>query len=148
GKYGQQDSLEAARQLDDAIAPAKRLVAFGKWDLSMPEEQGRRFPHWHADSPFQECEDFIRALEKERKRVMGDEKHYYLDTLANHHDYQRRGAGSMLVKWGCDLADKDGVAAYVDASKEGAPLYQRRGFVDFSLPGSEVAAMARGKKTA
>ncbi|KAJ6038815.1 hypothetical protein N7499_003679, partial [Penicillium canescens] len=109
-KYGQQDSLEAARQLDDAIAPAKRLVAFGKWDLSMPEEQGRRFPHWHADSPFQECEDFIRALEKERKR--------------------------------------DGVEAYVDASKEGAPLYQRRGFVDFSLPGSEVAAMARGKKTA
>ena len=53
-----------------------RLVAFGKWDLAMPEERGRRFPHWHADSPYQECEDFIAALEVERKRVMGDEKHY------------------------------------------------------------------------
>lgn len=54
----------------------------------------------------------------------------------------------MLVQWGCDLADKDGVAAYVDASKEGASLYQRHGFVDFSLPGAEVASMARGKKAA
>lgn len=71
-----------------------------------------------------------------------------LDTLGTHPDYQRRGAGSMLVQWGCDLADKDGVAAYVDASKEGASLYQRHGFVDFSLPGAEVASMARGKKAA
>ncbi|KAJ6143116.1 hypothetical protein N7471_002569 [Penicillium samsonianum] len=122
-----------------------RLVAFGKWDLAMPEERGRRFPHWHADSPYQECEDFIEELEQARKRVMGDEKHYYLDTLGTHPDYQRRGAGSMLVQWGCDLADKDGVAAYVDASKEGASLYLKHGFVDFNPPGSEVAAMARHK---
>ncbi len=69
-----------------------------------------------------------------------------LDTVGTHPDYQRQGAGSMLVKWGCDLADKDGVAAYVDASKEGAALYKKHGFVDFSPPDSEVAAMARSKK--
>ena len=71
-----------------------------------------------------------------------------LDTVGTHPDYQRRGAGSMLVQWGCDLADRDGVSAYVDASKEGAPLYQKHGFVDYSLPGSDVASMARRKKTA
>lgn len=50
----------------------------------------------------------------------------------------------MLVKWGCDLADKDGVDAYVDASTEGAPLYARHGFVDESEPGAtDVAPMAR-----
>lgn len=52
----------------------------------------------------------------------------------------------MLVKWGCDLADKNGVAAYVDASREGASLYTKHGFVDFSPPNSEVASMARSKK--
>lgn len=56
-----------------------RLVAFGKWDLAMPDERGRRFPHWHADSPYQECEDFIAELEQARKRVMGDEKHYCMN---------------------------------------------------------------------
>lgn len=63
-------------------------------------------------------------------------------------EYQGRGAGSLLVKWGCDLADKDGVAAYVDASKEGAPLYKKYGFVDLSPPDSEIASMARAKKSA
>lgn len=65
-----------------------RLVAFGKWDLAMPEERGRRFPHWHADSPYQECEDFIAALEVERKRVMGDEKHYCTNEIP--YDLQRK----------------------------------------------------------
>lgn len=69
-----------------------------------------------------------------------------LDMLGTHPDYRKRGAGSMLVKWGCDLADREGVGAYVDASKAGAPLYEKFGFVDHSLPGSEgstVASMAR-----
>jgi predicted N-acetyltransferase YhbS len=64
--------------------------------------------------------------------------------LGTHPDYQRRGAASMLVKWGCDLADQNGVGAYVDASKSGAPLYTRFGFVDESEPGSgDIASMAR-----
>ncbi|OBT66138.1 hypothetical protein VE03_05140 [Pseudogymnoascus sp. 23342-1-I1] len=125
-----------------------RVVAFGVWDLAMPEERGRRFPPWHPDSPQQTCDDFITGLESERKRVMGDAKNYYLDTVATHPDYQGRGAGSMLVKWGCELADKNDVAAYVDASKEGAPLYKKYGFVDFSPPGAEVASMGRAKKSA
>jgi GNAT superfamily N-acetyltransferase len=68
-----------------------------------------------------------------------------LDMLGTHPDYRKRGAGSMLVQWGCDLADREGVAAYVDASKAGAPLYEKFGFVDHSTPGSTsgVASMAR-----
>ncbi|KAJ5115399.1 hypothetical protein NUU61_001158 [Penicillium alfredii] len=121
-----------------------RIAAYAKWDLAMPEERGRRYPPWNEDMPGEECDTFFAREESERRRVMGDQKHYYLDTLATHPDYQRRGAGSMLLKWGCDLADANGVGAYVDASKAGAPLYQRFGFVDESEPGSgDVASMAR-----
>lgn len=49
----------------------------------------------------------------------------------------------MLVKWGCELADKEGVSAYVDATKAGAPLYAKYGFVDYSSPGEDIASMAR-----
>ena len=69
-----------------------------------------------------------------------------LDTLGTHPDYWRRGAGSLLVKWGCDLADADGVSAYVDASKDGAPLYAKYGFVDEGSPDDEIASMARRKR--
>lgn len=56
-----------------------RIVAFGVWDLAMPEERGRRFPPWHVDCPQQACEDFITTLESERKRIMGDVKNYCME---------------------------------------------------------------------
>jgi hypothetical protein len=56
-----------------------RLVAFAMWDLAMPEESGRRFPPWHADSPRKQCDDLIAGLGKERKRIMGGETHYCME---------------------------------------------------------------------
>ncbi|KAL1851765.1 hypothetical protein Plec18170_006068 [Paecilomyces lecythidis] len=120
-----------------------RIAAYAKWDLSMPEERGRRYPPWHEDMPAKLCDEFFSKEEVNRKRVMGDKKHIYLDTVATHPDYQRRGSGSLLVKWGCELADAEGLPAYVDASKDGAPLYAKFGFVDYSNPGEEIASMAR-----
>ncbi|OHE96130.1 acetyltransferase [Colletotrichum orchidophilum] len=71
-----------------------------------------------------------------------------LDTLVTHPDYQRRGAASMLLRWGCELADENGVGAYVDASKAGALLYERFGFVDESVDrDGEVASMARRRRS-
>lgn len=146
-----------------------RIAAYAKWDLSTPEERGRRYPPWHEEMPGEMCEEFFLKEEENRSRVMGDRKHYCmfyrllpvssyakvlimrltdLDTVATHPDYQRRGCGSMLVKWGCDLADAEGVSAYVDASKDGAPLYAKHGFVDYSNPGEEIASMARYYKGA
>lgn len=58
-----------------------RIVAFGVWDLAMPEERGRRFPPWHPDCPQDACEEFITTLESERKRVMGDEKNYCMESV-------------------------------------------------------------------
>lgn len=48
--------------------------------------------------------------------------------LVTHPDFRRQGAASMLIKWGCDLADQNGVAAYLDAHEDAAPLYMRFGF--------------------
>ncbi|KAJ4262908.1 hypothetical protein NW762_006521 [Fusarium torreyae] len=131
---------------DDQGRP--RIAAYAKWDLSTPKERGPRYPPWSEDMPIQACDAFIERLENARQQVMvGQKKHYYLDTLVTHPDYQRRGAGSMLVKWGCDLADEAGVGIYVDASKAGAPLYQKFGFTHKKLEGeaeSDIVPMARG----
>ncbi|KAI3558266.1 acetyltransferase [Colletotrichum abscissum] len=124
-----------------------RIAAWAKWDTSMPAERGRRYPPWAGDMPSEVCDLFFAREEAERERVMGDERHYYLDTLVTHPEYQRRGAASMLLAWGCALADEDGVAAYVDASKAGKGLYERFGFVDESLDGDgDVASMVRRRR--
>lgn len=69
--------------------------------------------------------------------------------LGTHPDFRRRGAASMLVAWGCDLADQIGVAAYIDASKEGAVVYEKFGFKDCGDPNKPqvVLSMVREAKS-
>ncbi|KAF7596798.1 hypothetical protein BBP40_012397 [Aspergillus hancockii] len=106
----------------------ENIVAYGKWDLE-PDECVKRYPPWHTESNAKLCNRFFGGIEKQRKRLMGKRKHYYLDMLATNPEYRRRGAASMLVRWGCELADRNGATIYIASSKEGVPLYQRCGFV-------------------
>jgi GNAT superfamily N-acetyltransferase len=42
--------------------------------------------------------------------------------------HQRRGAGSMLLKWGTAEADRLCLPAYLESSAEGRILYERHGW--------------------
>lgn len=53
-----------------------RVVAYAKWDLAMLEDRGSRYPPWHEDMPAEENDAFFAREDAERKRVMGDLKHY------------------------------------------------------------------------
>ncbi|GAD95765.1 conserved hypothetical protein [Paecilomyces variotii No. 5] len=124
-------------------------IAWAKWDFSTAAERGPRFPPWHEECDKDLCSRFFGTLETERERLLGGKKNYYLDMLATRPEHERRGAGSMLVQWGCDVADKDGVPAYIDASKAGAPLYKRFGFEDRTEPGMgfpDIVSMVREPK--
>lgn len=51
-----------------------------------------------------------------------------LNLLCVHPEFQRRGAGAMLVEWGMDLADGLGLAIHLEASAAGFELYRKLGF--------------------
>lgn len=42
--------------------------------------------------------------------------------------YRKQGAASMLIRWGVEQAKKDGIPAYLEASVQGKPVYERCGF--------------------
>lgn len=46
-------------------------------------------------------------------------------------EYRRAGAGSKMMRWGCELADLLFLPAWVEASPEGNFLYKKFGFCDF-----------------
>lgn len=48
--------------------------------------------------------------------------------IGTHPDYQRRGIGEFLVKYGTDRADRDAVLCCCSASPMGAKLYRRLGW--------------------
>lgn len=51
-----------------------------------------------------------------------------LCTLLTKHTQRKRGAGSMLVRWGVERAKRDGVPAFLEATPAGAPIYESLGF--------------------
>jgi hypothetical protein len=45
----------------------------------------------------------------------------------------RLGAGSALLRWGAQLADREGLPSWLEASPQGHPLYRRFGFEDVDV---------------
>jgi hypothetical protein len=52
-----------------------------------------------------------------------------LDMISTHPALQHRGAGSMLVKWGTDIADSVGAECFIEGTLIARPLYGKNGFV-------------------
>lgn len=51
-----------------------------------------------------------------------------LTFLATDPRHIRRGAATMLIEYGVELATKDNVPAYLESTWEAGPLYERCGF--------------------
>lgn len=53
-----------------------------------------------------------------------------LDILVVHPDFQGHGAGTALLAWGIEQADKQGVVVALESTPAGLSLYKRLGFAE------------------
>ena len=70
-------------------------------------------------------------MAKARKSLFDDyygNRHFQLQVLATSPKFQRIGAGSMLCKWGIELAERTGMSISVFASPMGRKVYAKLGF--------------------
>jgi GNAT superfamily N-acetyltransferase len=72
----------------------------------------------------------VQAATKEvEQRFFSDSSDWWsLELLVTDRDYRRHGAATMLVRWGTDRADEEGVFCGVEASVMGSRLYEALGF--------------------
>lgn len=56
---------------------------------------------------------------------------WLLANVVTHKDYQRRGIGARLVKWGLDQTEAERVPCGVESSFAGLRLYEKMGFRQF-----------------
>ncbi|KAH8725555.1 hypothetical protein GQ44DRAFT_772210 [Phaeosphaeriaceae sp. PMI808] len=117
------------------------IIAAARWRHVKPKQEGAKERTWdEVEAAFQDhlkpydesnpelIEALFDILSKHKREHLGTRPYYCLDTLATLQQHERRGAGSMLVRWGCAKADEAGVEAYLEASPMGAPMYARHGF--------------------
>ncbi|KAF2235853.1 acyl-CoA N-acyltransferase [Viridothelium virens] len=69
-------------------------------------------------------EKFLRT----RDELVGGRPHWALFILVTRPEWQGRGAGSLLVRWGVERADEEGWECYLEASPKGRGLYEKFGF--------------------
>lgn len=58
---------------------------------------------------------------------------WLLELLVTDVKYRRRGAATLLIKWGTDSADKEGICCRVEASPMGKPVYAACGFEELGI---------------
>jgi GNAT superfamily N-acetyltransferase len=116
------------------------MVAGARWRYVKPQQEGAKERTWEEvdagfsiPEPFDESdpelfESVFKDMNANKREVLGNRPYYVLDTLVTLQKHERRGAGSMLVRWGCEKADEAGVEAFLEASPMGAPMYARHGF--------------------
>ncbi|KAK4954670.1 hypothetical protein LTR10_008103 [Elasticomyces elasticus] len=63
-----------------------------------------------------------------RKMQANGPKRIFLMSLAVDPRYQDQGVGSLLVKWGTDVADRAGAFSWVQSSEGGWRFYEKHGF--------------------
>ena len=115
----------------DPITP----IAFAKWHFdpapdaptsssAPPEDPGPEDPTSNAKLMAR----FFGGLDAACKKVVGERPHAKLGILVTLPEHQGRGAGSMLVRCGCEKADAMGLECYLEASDMGLPIYENAGF--------------------
>jgi len=118
-----------------------QIIAGARWRFMKPAnhnasertldeiEEDFKIPEPYDESHPDVVKSFYDLFNANKREILDTRPYYVLDTLVTLPEHERRGAGSMLVRWGCDRADEAGVEAYLEASPMGAPMYAKHGFI-------------------
>lgn len=96
--------------------------------------------------------EFFQRNTDATRRIVGVDNHWFLSIMLVRRGCQRRGVGSLLMRYGTDGADRDGWIAALNSSIDGRPLYEAHGFrvietSEFDEPGVVTYHMRRDAKT-
>lgn len=123
---------------DDATTPPT-IVGFAKW--TSPRAEGAPAPEprteeqimdrdWPPGADLDLARAFFVGMETKRHEIMGKGRFWFLHILVVRPEHQRRGAGRLMVRWGTERADADGLPCYVDSTPVAKRVYERYGFAE------------------
>ncbi|KAI7530586.1 hypothetical protein KC331_g14583 [Hortaea werneckii] len=131
----QKEASRIAKAVDDETG---EIVAVAQWTFALEgNDEGNKISQFTSEQPPAnwpeggnwELRRFFKIeWEEWRAEMMGEKPYIQLNVLVTHPKHERRGAATQLVRWGCEQADKLGVAMCLESTPTGLKLYERFGF--------------------
>ncbi|KAJ6024371.1 acyl-CoA N-acyltransferase [Penicillium herquei] len=127
--------------IDDSEDTQTTILAWAHWtmpadsaEIHPPFADSDSFPDfneygfdWSGADNAEAWADYHKRLWNLRKQVL--EKPYWcLALLVTHPQYQGRGAGSLLIRYGLNKADETQTEVYLESSPMAISLYKKFGF--------------------
>ncbi|GKT41019.1 uncharacterized protein ColSpa_01200 [Colletotrichum spaethianum] len=109
---------------------------------------------WPKEGNPEFANDFFGSIGRKHAEIMGDVRHYYLELIICRREHQGKGAASPLLKWGCDIADEEGILAFLEAMPKAKAIYEKYGFqtvdrLEFTAPNGasvgQIFMLRKGK---
>jgi GNAT superfamily N-acetyltransferase len=123
----------------DAATQTETVVGFCMWHIYA---QPRTKEEWMKEHEMMTCNWLPDDGQREKVRIvvlplfagrrrMEGNPYALLMYMCVDPAWQRKGAGTMLMRWGMERCDELGIPGYLEASPFGYPLYRSCGFEDY-----------------
>ncbi|KAF2796037.1 GNAT acetyltransferase-like protein [Melanomma pulvis-pyrius CBS 109.77] len=111
-----------------------KIVSASKWEIFDHNPYAEGLPHikasWlPAGSRLREYTEWLINTRMSQAAARCQCPHVWLDICVTHPNSRHRGAASLSLQWGIEKADEMNVEAFIEATVDGAQLYERFGFV-------------------
>ncbi|CAJ0552099.1 Ff.00g060780.m01.CDS01 [Fusarium sp. VM40] len=105
----------------------EQVVSMAKWNLpGAPIQDVPPAEAWPSNGDL--AVEFFGTMTEGHRRFMGDRPHYHLEVICTHADWQGKGAGGLLLRWGVERADAESLPCFLEATPKGKPIYEKLGF--------------------
>jgi ribosomal protein S18 acetylase RimI-like enzyme len=98
------------------------------WDVYItPSDWKKGTVSWLQGKERERAEALVKPLWDAREKLWLNEKYLYCHVMAVHPEFQRRGIGESLFRFGITVAQQAKLPIYIESSKEAVRLYEKMG---------------------
>ncbi|KAI0007273.1 hypothetical protein F4779DRAFT_592571 [Xylariaceae sp. FL0662B] len=84
--------------------------------------------YWLPEGPMKQIGDHLMFGWEAHRPSYGSKPHLLISFCFVHSAHRRRGAASLMLKWGTEKADKLGLEAFVESAETSRSTYEKHGF--------------------
>ncbi|PGH09490.1 hypothetical protein GX51_00595 [Blastomyces parvus] len=113
------------------IRDENEIISFAKWKRPVNDAAYHEAPwRWPEGTRMDILDEWTKKVDDACSRAIGNTPCYCLSFIGTHPKHERRGAASMLIRWGMERSASENVPIQLESTLVAWPVYKKLGFED------------------